>query len=373
MIPIFVVDRPISLEILEGLVDYKDKFGILSHPFTSKNFKEKFRNFNITKYKIGDSGIFQKKDIDYKDLFQEYVKMRVSHGIIKDYYRDPNKTLESARLAIKEYKENGYERYFKLIGVAQGNSPIEYLKNYTQQKELGFEMVAIGGLLEKIEKHSRLVKVKQEELIIRTLELIRNKYPKDDLFPLGIFNRSRIDLFKNLDIWGSDYKGWIFHYDIERSHRKGDRKEQIREYLKNEIFPMINKDRLLILSCSEKKRNIKGQAIEVYDGPAFRILRNYLKDNDNLDVKIISAKYGLINMGTVIEPYDEKMTLKKALEYKKKYSREIKILTNSYKEVMFYGGSLYRLVLGTNNYDYTYGKIGQQLAQLRDWIYRVRN
>lgn len=373
MIPIFVVDRPFSLEILEGLAGFKDKFGILSHPFTTNNFKEKFRNFDLTKYKIGDSGIYQGKNMDYRNLFQEYLKMGVSHGIIKDYYRNPRKTLDSARLAIEEYKESGYDSSFKLVGVAQGNSAVSYLNNYAQQKRLGFEMVAIGGLLDKIEDHARLVKVKQEELVTQTLELIRNKYPKDDLFPLGIFNRSRIGLFKRIGVWGSDYKGWIFHYDIERSHRKGDRLKQVRDYLKTEIFPMINKERLLILSCSKKKRNVNGPAIEVYDGPAFKILRNYLKDNDGVDVRIISAKYGLISMNTEIEQYDEKMTLKKAIEYKKRYNREIRTLINSYKDVKFYGGSLYRLVLGTNNYTYTEGKIGQQLVQLKDWIYRTRN
>ena len=120
MIPIFVADRPFSLKILEGLTDYRDQFGILSHAFTTDNFKKKFKGFPLTSTKIGDSGIFQGRDSDYDYLFGEYLKMGVSHGIIKDYYRDPKKTLNSAKEGIKVYRSGGYEGKFTLVGVAQG-------------------------------------------------------------------------------------------------------------------------------------------------------------------------------------------------------------------------------------------------------------
>ena len=76
---------------------------------------------------------------------------------------------------------------------------------------------------------------------------------------------------------------------------------------------------LLILGCSSKKRKDYGRApaLEVYDGPNFKSLRKYLRENrwpPGLMIKIISAKYEIIDATTLIEPYDkrlEKETAKK--------------------------------------------------------------
>lgn len=370
MIPIFVVDRPFSLKILEGLTGYGNQFGILSHAFTSDNFKMKFKEFPLTTTKIGDSGIFQGKDVSYDHLFTEYIRMGVSHGIIKDYYRDPGKTLKSARSAIKVYHSDGYDKNFKLVGVAQGRSVDEYIENYTKQRQMGYEMVAIGGLLDKVENHVRLVKVRREELLTDTLRKIKKKHPNDKLFPLGVFNRSRIGMFKNLGVWGSDYKGWIFRYDLEESLVKHNRLEQTRNYIKTEIFPMLNKDRLLIISCTQKKKYVKSKAINLYDGASFRVLRKYLDEgNDGIEIRIISAKYGIIDKNKIIEPYDQKLTYEKAAEFKKKYVWEIKTLQKSFDDRLIVGGKNYRAVFEGNDFKYAEGRIGEQLSQLKKWLY----
>ena len=366
--PLFVVDRPISLEILNGLKDKANQFGILSHAFTTDNFKAKFREFEFAKYKVGDSGIYQGKDISYPLLFNEYIKMGITHGIIKDYFRDPVKTLESAKEAWAYYHKAGLQEKFVLLGVAQGNTVKEYLKSYEEQKEIGYKIIAIGGLLSKIENHSRMVRVLKEELLINVLKNLRKKYPHDSIFPLGVFSRSRIGLFKELNIWATDYKGWIFRYNIEQSHRKKDRFVQVQNYIRNEVLPLVTKDRLLILSCSKRKKIGSGPSIEIYDGNAFRSLRQYLKLNDGLDVRIISAKHGLINQAFEIESYDEKLTLEKAKLYRKKYAREISTLLSCYRDVMICGGKEYRVVTGLNKCHYTEGKNGEQLHQLKEWL-----
>ena len=369
ILPIFVADRPFSLRILEGLQDHENQFGILSHAFTSDPFKRKFKRFNLTDTKIGDSGIFQGKDVDYDFLFGEYQKMGVKYGIIKDYYRDPLKTLKSAKEALKVHQNSCYYDKFDLVGVAQGSTVEEYIKCYTKQKQMGYEMVAIGGLLTKVEKHVRLVKVQKEDLLINTLSAIRKKYPYDKLFPLGTFNRSRIGRFKELGVWGSDYKGWIFKYNLEESHIKHNRMRQTRNYIKSEIFPLLTKDKLLILSCSETKKLGKGRAINIYDGPAFKTVRKYLVNNDGLDVRIISAKYGIISKDAQIEDYNEKLTPEKASEYRTRYSQEIRTLSSAYSEVLIYGGSTYQSIFKNVEVKKTNGKIGEQLSQLKKWLY----
>ena len=57
---------------------------------------------------------------------------------------------------------------------------------------------------------------------------------------------------------------------------------------------------LLILGCSDKKIENFSQtpALEVYDGPNYRVLRKFLRENGwppGLMIKIISAKYGIID------------------------------------------------------------------------------
>ena len=55
---------------------------------------------------------------------------------------------------------------------------------------------------------------------------------------------------------------------------------------------------MLILACSRRKRPDDGllPAIERYDGPAFRVLRRYLRERPAgaPDVFILSAEHGLI-------------------------------------------------------------------------------
>ena len=367
--PIFVADRPVSLRILEGLDKFHGDFGILAHAYTTQNFKNKFKDFRLAKFKIGDSGIYQGKDMPYLSLFTEYQNMGVTHGIIKDSYRNPEKTIMSAKEALQVYEEMGLQNSFTLVGVAQGKNIEEYIKNYEEQRNMGFSMVAIGGLLTKIEKHKRMVKVKREEFLIKLVRTIRERYPDDEIFLLGAFSRNRIGLFKGLNIWGADYKGWIFNYDIEQSHKNKDRFEQTRRYLTEQVFPLIQKDRLLILSCSQRKKFASGPSIEIYDGPSFKVVRKYLQKQDGLDIRIISAKHGLISKDREIEYYNEKITIQKAVEYRKRYSREMRTLMNSYEDVFFFGSRIYRGVLGKYTPKHTEGRIGEQLAQLKQWLY----
>jgi hypothetical protein len=74
---------------------------------------------------------------------------------------------------------------------------------------------------------------------------------------------------------------------------------------------------LLIVTCSQRKRSDPGllPALERYDGIFLRILRKALREghwSGTLEVLIISAKYGLLELDTVIENYDLRMTIGQA-------------------------------------------------------------
>lgn len=83
---------------------------------------------------------------------------------------------------------------------------------------------------------------------------------------------------------------------------------------------MVPNRRLLILSCSQRKRSDQGlvPAVERYDGPTFRVLRRFLQERPNeverLHVFVFSASYGLIPSAHPIADYNEMMTRRRAAE-----------------------------------------------------------
>ena len=74
---------------------------------------------------------------------------------------------------------------------------------------------------------------------------------------------------------------------------------------------------LLILGCSNRKNPIqtKVKPLDLYDGVNYRVLKKFFRKcgkPKNLEILIISAKYGLLKMDDMIEYYDEKMTIQRA-------------------------------------------------------------
>ena len=69
---------------------------------------------------------------------------------------------------------------------------------------------------------------------------------------------------------------------------------------------------LLVLACSARKRRppANAPALDIYDGVNFRVLRRFLRQHGwppGLIIQVLSAKYGLIDATTLIEPYDQRL------------------------------------------------------------------
>ncbi|WP_290595944.1 MULTISPECIES: DUF6884 domain-containing protein [unclassified Archaeoglobus] len=395
-IPFFVVDRPMSLELLKFCEINKLPFriGLMGHANTSKNFQREFKNYkekNIIK--MVDSGVFSKDGCkhDYFSLFETYEKMDVEFGVIIDVLKNKDKTIKSANEAMRIYKDGDYR--FKLVGVAQGNDVKEYLECYKELKKLGYEYIAIGGLLKKIENSSRYVRVRDENFLKNIVAKIRAKYPNDWLFLLGCFHPKRIELFRSYKIFGADYKGWILNYKPPTPEEKSTKsKEELRErrfiqvkkYLYTNVFSnyLEIKRKLLIIPCSKTKKNIKGElpAIDLYDGPFFKLLRKYA-NIPFLDVYIISAKYGLIEAFEPIKKYDLRMNSRRASELRASITKHLEtiIKTNNYSDILINLGNDYLVVLDgwleelvSNNRRINViclkGKIGERLGQMKKWL-----
>ena len=140
---------------------------------------------------------------------------------------------------------------------------------------------------------------------------------------------------------------------------------------------------LLIMTCSQRKRSAPEllPALERYDGIFFRILRKALRErhwSDTLKVLIISAKYGLLELDTVIENYDLRMTIGQAKQLQPVVAPLLikRVTALAYTEIFLnVGKTYYEAIEGWNTalpHDttviYASGGIGQRAQQMRHWL-----
>lgn len=466
-IPFFVVDRPMSLRLLEscGIKNVPFKVGLMGNANTTKEFQEKFRNFNGTNIvKMADSGVFTKhgaKSPNYRHLFDTYVNMGTEYGIIIDIIKDKKATLRKAKEAMITYKKEGYDKKFGLVGVAQGKTVDDYVECYKELKKMGFNHIAIGGLLKKRENTARYVHVRDEDFIEEVVGAIRKDYPDDWIFLLGAYSPNRQHRFDNMGIFGADFKGWILNYDppetrideieeklrrIEktlksrkdrrslrrakviavrtkpksmkhaaaidklaslrliigkrvkdkiylelvkeqamlRSSDEDDRRQkrfkEVYDYLHKNVYGKMKPRKLLIVSCSDKKRGYQWpeKAINVYDGPMFHILRKSDVLKNGVDLRIISGKFGIMAPNKPIRPYDQRITKEKAKRLNAQVLEHLKMTLEraNYDEIRICLGKDYMEALkglpeiipeGCSIVPIE-GKIGQKLHGVKKWL-----
>ena len=143
---------------------------------------------------------------------------------------------------------------------------------------------------------------------------------------------------------------------------------------------MISKH-LLILPCSKRKKKVENiNALDLYDGPFYRILKNY--NYHKIDIIIISAKYGLIKSNESISYYDQRMTKERAKEIagETRSRLEAVLCSNKYESIFINLGKTYMLALDDSqdvleryNAHCVKGKIGERLHQLKNWLCLIRS
>ena len=143
--------------------------------------------------------------------------------------------------------------------------------------------------------------------------------------------------------------------------------------------------RLLILSCSQRKRSDETPlpAIERYNGPLFKILRKFVREQPSkayeLDVLILSTKYGLIPDDTLISNYDHRMTHVRAEELRPQILEKLeqKLSGGKYQRLLITMGENYLMAL--NGYEklipdnlqvtISSGSYGRQQVKFYEWLY----
>ncbi len=147
---------------------------------------------------------------------------------------------------------------------------------------------------------------------------------------------------------------------------------------------MASGRRLLILSCSQRKRPDPGllPAIERYDGPAVRVLRKFFRERplemQSLNTYILSAEFGLLSANQSLPNYDRRMTLERASDLHPQILTALEhILRDGHYDKLFisvgkdYLQALagYELLIPTGlNPVVSTGTQGHKLAALRDWL-----
>lgn len=139
----------------------------------------------------------------------------------------------------------------------------------------------------------------------------------------------------------------------------------------------ITEQDLLIISCSARKNNNRQllPAIELYDGPAYRMLRKRLNGNHKSPkIWILSAKHGLLWSDSPIYNYDERLTQERAndLRIEVKAFIEKWAPEGRFKKIFIWMGKDYlrilpKELLAQSNVYVATGAIGQKLHLLKQW------
>jgi hypothetical protein len=262
--------------------------------------------------KMCDSGIFTREGatLTYDDLFKAYERMAVDYGVMIDVFRDAQATIESAKLAKEAY--DFFKDKFKLVVVAQGKTVEEYLECYDKLKQMGFEYIAVGGLLRKLEGTVRYAQVRDEDVLYKVLSRLREKYPSDWLFALGCFHPSRQKEFQRLNVWG-DYKGWIFQYEKRNQTLKAEIVELASNHLAHENLPEEAEEQISVIQgiILERDEIVKTQKqLDRQLNAGRRTLRMALED---LHQKLrnrhskLSSEFAHVTTHGLPKPQDEKL------------------------------------------------------------------
>lgn len=124
-------------------------------------------------------------------------------------------------------------------------------------------------------------------------------------------------------------------------------------------------------------------AVDRYDGPPYKVLRRYLREHPNgnqqLDIFILSAEYGLISGNAPIPNYDRRMTPKRATALNDEVLEKIRqdVLAKQYDEIFLSMGKTYlqavagidNLINGSTDLILSQATAGKKLTELKGWLW----
>ena len=140
-------------------------------------------------------------------------------------------------------------------------------------------------------------------------------------------------------------------------------------------------NKLLVLGCSQAKVDHGNQlpAIEVYDGPYYRVLRKFLREYQwpqNLSISTLSAKHGLFGVIKEIDNYDQRMNRASASGLAPECAATLKKWAPSHNSVHLALGREYTPAINPAlesadlEPDYFEGGIGFKQSRLKNFLHQ---
>lgn len=132
--------------------------------------------------------------------------------------------------------------------------------------------------------------------------------------------------------------------------------------------------RVILISCVSKKLQIQARAEDLYVSTLYKLNLKYAKKLKPDNIFILSAKYGLVALDQVIEPYEKTlntMSINEIKEWANQVLKKIKMYSSiEDTEFIFLAGERYRRYLIPNlKYVHIPLKglgIGKQLQKLKE-------
>jgi hypothetical protein len=138
----------------------------------------------------------------------------------------------------------------------------------------------------------------------------------------------------------------------------------------------LSEKRLVVLGCSATKVETDGvlPAVHLYDGPTFRVLRTFLRQNswpDSLSIAVLSAKFGLIGGLAQIPYYNMRMTSARATALSPSVTASLQELAAQHRTIDLVMGRDYRETIDLptaqiagSRFRFAEGAIGMKLNRL---------
>ena len=105
-------------------------------------------------------------------------------------------------------------------------------------------------------------------------------------------------------------------------------------------------NKIVLISCSSQKQSIKSRAEDLYCSPLFQLSLKFAKQLASDSIFILSAKYGLVRLEDIIEPYDttlNDMTEKDRKQWADDVLRQLRDIVNCEKDhFIILAGNKYR-------------------------------
>ena len=142
------------------------------------------------------------------------------------------------------------------------------------------------------------------------------------------------------------------------------------------------KKSLLIISCSGAKDKTPEllPAVMRYKGPLYPTLHKAIREDrlpKNLDILIVSAKYGLLKSKDPIEDYDQKMDIRRANELRPHIQLDLRAFLNGKDYDQLFNGlwQVYNKTLEGFDLEKHFTHVipvknnrGKKMRQLKEWI-----